>query len=318
MKQTLFTLRRGLLALALGLLSTVAQAHCSSAPDDFNAIGFGPIMDNDAAPGGFLAARELTLHITCNKDGQGRDLPKTLNFGTDFSTLPGTDLWRTNLPGLAMRVTQDGKVISNLNDGIFMQHPGDGSTSNVRLLVTLIRTGVITPGHVQGLILRVDAAPAGGEVGHNIGSLHVINTYVHGVACNVNTDSKNLVVDFGEVPAAGFTGPGSTPVTRNFEIGLNCSGYGDGHPTPMSIRFVGAASADNPDVLKLSGPNAATGIGIRILKDNAPLPLNTWNSLGNVNSWDMRLPLTAQYYQVASQVTPGGGNAALTFLIDMR
>ncbi len=305
-----------LAALTFG--AAPAFATCLSAPEDFNPIEFGPMAADLVEVGGVVESTRFTLTVTCSRNGQNDAEPRNLRYSSEFGALPGMNLWATNLPGLALRVTRDGENLGGNTDGLLGVHPGDGSAREYVIDMELVKTGPVTPGFLQGQALSVDASAAIGDPDHNVVRKHVTSSYVRGVACTVNTDSKHLVVPLGAVPAIAFDGPGAARASREFVIDLTCSPYGDPRPTPLSIQLLGETVPGTTDILKLQGDDAAQGVGIRVLKDDVPVMLNAWHSLGDANVGATTLPFVAQYYQYGERVTAGSGDSVMTFLIEMR
>jgi type 1 fimbria pilin len=311
-------LRRWAALAALTLGTAPAFATCLSAPEDFNPIEFGPMAADGVETGGVIRSVRFTLTITCSRNGQNEAEPRRLRYSSEFGALPGMNLWASNLPGLALRMARDGEDLGGNTDGLLGVHPGDGTAREYVIDMDLVKTGPVTPGFLQGQVLSVDASAAIGDPDHNVVHKHITSSYVRGVACTVNTDSKHLVVPLGAVPATAFDGPGSARASREFAINLTCSPYGEARPTPLSIQLLGETVPGTADVLKLLGDDAAQGVGIRVLKDEAPVTLNAWHSLGDAAVGATALPFTAQYYQYGERVTAGSGDGVMTFLIEMR
>ncbi|WP_080002590.1 fimbrial protein [Burkholderia ubonensis] len=305
-----------LAALTLG--AAPALATCLSAPEDFNPIEFGSMAADGVEVGGVVKSTRFTLTITCSRNGQNEPEPRVLRYSSEFRAAPGMNLWATPLPGLALRTVRDGEDLGASTEGVLGVHPGDGTARTFVIDMSLVKTGAVTPGFLQGQALIVEASSASGDPAHYVVRKHITSSHVRGVACTVNTASKHLVVPLGAVPASAFGGPGSARASREFAIDVTCSPYGDPRPTPLSIQLLGETAPGTTDVLKLHGDDAAQGVGIRVLKDDAPVPLNTWHSLGDATIGLTTLPFTAQYYQYGERVTAGAGDGVLTFLIEMR
>lgn len=150
-------------------------------------------------------------------------------------------------------------------------------------------------------------------------------TTVVSPTCEVLAGSRNLVVDFGAVPASTFTGVGSRAVNRDFDIRLNCQGSNlAAYQSAIGIRLDAIQDSSNrAGVLRLTqGGNTATRIGIELVqRDGAAeraLAFGTTVPLGTtvVGSSAFNLPLRARYIQTqAGAVGPGTANGAATFTI---
>lgn len=134
-------------------------------------------------------------------------------------------------------------------------------------------------------------------------------------ACGVTTTSIN--VSMGDAKRTSFTGLGSTSSAQNFTIPLSCN-----KATKVSISISpGASGAYNTasGILNIDPANSgvkATGIGIQLLYNNVPLPLNTVTNVGSVTAAStFNVPLSARYYQTANTVTAGSANGTATFVM---
>lgn len=311
-------LRRWMAFAVLALGTAPAFATCLAQPEDFNPIEFGPMEADSVEIGSVIRSTRFTLTITCSRNGQNQPELRMLRYASEFGAQPGMNLWATNLPGLSLRIVRDGEDLGSNTHGLLGVHPGDGTAREFVIDMALVKTGPVTPGFLQGQVLSVDASAAIGDPDHNVLHKHITSSYVRGIACAVNTGSKHLVVPLGAVPATAFDGPGAARASREFSIDLTCSPYGEARPTPLSIQLLGEAVPGAADVLKLHGDAAAQGIGIRVLKDDVPVALNTWHSLGDATVGSTTLPFVAQYYQYGERITAGSGDGVMTFLIEMR
>lgn len=150
-------------------------------------------------------------------------------------------------------------------------------------------------------------------------------TTVVSPTCEVLAGSRNIVVDFGSVPANTFTGVGSRAVNRDFDIRLNCQGSNlAAYQSRIGIRLDATQDSSNrAGVVRLTqGSNAATRIGIELVqRDGASERTVTFGSpmtLGTtvVGSSAFNLPLRARYIQTqAGTVGAGTANGAATFTI---
>jgi type 1 fimbria pilin len=80
----------------------------------------------------------------------------------------------------------------------------------------------------------------------------------------------------------------------------------------------GSAGAENAanGVLKLDnpGPYSASGVGVQLLYNSAPVPLGTRMTIATTSAdgaYD--IPLKARYIQTAAQIVPGKADANATF-----
>ncbi|WP_241627649.1 fimbrial protein, partial [Rosenbergiella epipactidis] len=131
--------------------------------------------------------------------------------------------------------------------------------------------------------------------------------------CIVNNTA--LTVPMGNVLASNFHGINTWPGdanTKKFSIPLDCSAG-----TKVALQMDGNVQNATQGVIKLnSGSGSATGVGIQLLYNNAPLQLSTPIDAGSTSSdGEYDIPLQARYYQIASNITPGTANGTATFTL---
>ncbi|WP_255503188.1 fimbrial protein [Cupriavidus sp. UME77] len=146
--------------------------------------------------------------------------------------------------------------------------------------------------------------------------------------CKVTTPS--VAVPLGSIPTYAFKAVGTKTELRPFEIRLQCSGGSQGTATRMYMTMTDASDPSNrSSVLTLSSNSKATGVGIRILRgsDDSVVWFGADSSASNnQNQWfigeygnnTVTIPLKAQYYQRAAQVTPGPANGLATFTMSYQ
>lgn len=150
-------------------------------------------------------------------------------------------------------------------------------------------------------------------------------TIVH-PTCEVDAGSRNIVVDFGQVPANRFHGPGSRAADRDFTVSMTCRGSNlDGYQADISVRLDSAAAISGvPGVLAVEpGPGAAIGLGVEVVRVEAssetPVAFGSGLLLGRTvpGTQSFELPLRARYIQTGpGRVTPGAARATATFTIE--
>jgi type 1 fimbria pilin len=152
----------------------------------------------------------------------------------------------------------------------------------------------------------------------------VMTTWVtgHGItivssSCEVDAGSKNIPVNFDDVPQGSFHGVGSTAVERKFTINLQCQQSSN----IVTLQIDGTADPSNsPGVLQITqGARSAKGVGIQVLDElHRPVVYGS-NSIGGFRNSDgpnlVQVPFFARYYQTESVITPGEANAIATFTI---
>ncbi|WP_167358004.1 fimbrial protein [Burkholderia territorii] len=140
--------------------------------------------------------------------------------------------------------------------------------------------------------------------------------------CNV-TSGLDAVVDLPAVTASSFGGVGSVSpqAAQSFSVKLNCEENVRVHAT--------MTDANNPsnvsDVLSLSPDSTASGVGIRILRNNGAVPVRFGpdsSNPGTTNQWyitttpstggSVTVPFVAKYVKSGQQVSTGSVKARST------
>ncbi|WP_207001654.1 fimbrial protein [Trinickia mobilis] len=312
-------LLRILPALALFGLSHAAHAdHCEGDGDIHTPIEFGSLYDDGKQVGHVFATKEFKLKVVCNPRWDGSPAPKNI-FLSSNDPIPGTDLSRTSLPGVGIRLYADGNVINPGTSVHLAAHRGDGVDISISMKAELVKAGPITPGHITSRAFKVEWRHPGDFIGHEFGAKHFVNTRFDGVACKLAEASKLLNVNLGIVALSDFTGIGTATTPRNFSLHVTCAQFGEGGSTPLSVQFSGEAAPDSSEFIKVTGDAPATGLGVRLSsQDGKTMPVNTWNSLGHPDAGIVAIPLSAQYVQTSGRITPGDANATVSVLIEMR
>ncbi|MFK3659388.1 fimbrial protein, partial [Scandinavium sp. NPDC088450] len=149
-----------------------------------------------------------------------------------------------------------------------------------------------------------------------VGESDIMNVILGGgtvrtVGCSVSNTTIN--VPMGLTRNIDFSGPGSTGNDNTFDIALDCTAG-----TRVSMRLdpgsAGLADASN-GVLNLNGGSGAqaSGVGIQVLYNDAPVQFGTAMSAGTSRGGFTDLLLKARYYQTGSKVMPGQADATATF-----
>lgn len=131
--------------------------------------------------------------------------------------------------------------------------------------------------------------------------------------CSVTTPNVSIAIP--DALASDFTAVGSTPVFKDFNVGLNCES--DASVTVMLDGQPNAEVADT-SILALTNTGAAgvaSGIGIQITYNNTPLHIKQPFFLKTASSGVQTLDFQARYYQTKPNIKPGKADstATLTF-----
>ncbi|WP_234262399.1 fimbrial protein [Klebsiella aerogenes] len=146
---------------------------------------------------------------------------------------------------------------------------------------------------------------------------NVCNLKVHGTvtatSCDVDTSSRQLTVNLGNVSVGTFKSVGDVSNPEPFHIKLtDCSDNISGG----SITFQGTPDTGNSDLLQLTpGSGVASGVGVQIMDGNggAPIPLGQAVGTAPLTAGSNDLVYSLRYKSTQSAVTPGVANAVMYF-----
>lgn len=249
--------------------------------------------------------------------------------GNYVTTIGGRRIFSTNIPGIGYAV--GGSTLNSCNFTAWVDgtSTGDGYANN-RLVCNV--NGVFNgPMQQQALLQFYKTGPTGsGTVSATqVASFILYNNQsewwipeapvrinafnVTTLACSVS--NTNIVVNMGNVDKRAFNGTGTTPAdsyTRSFTLPLNCNAG-----TRVNVRVDGNAQNAPQGVLNLTAAaNAATGVGVQLLYNNAPLQLGANIVTGTAASaGSYNIPLRARYYQTASTIKAGVANSSASFTL---
>lgn len=318
---------------ALLLASKGALATCSFMDSRFNAnngsaLNFGNVVvQRDTAVGSVIATLTDTAlggrnnFLECNATGYvtrwaagGAFAPVVYN---------GETLYQSGITGLAFRITTAGagstagrygtgplpRQITNLscaNSTTWWRLCG-GTWGNLRVQLVKIAATTGSGPFTNGSL--VQALVVGDTNIYN----YTINTgTVRTVACSVTNNT--ISVPMGDVKNTVFSGAGSTSSATDFSIALNCDASTN---VNVNIQAGSAGAVDaSKGVLALdkTGAGDATGVGVQVLYNNAPVSLGTrFRVATTAADGAYAVPLQARYYQTAQALTPGQANANATF-----
>ncbi len=324
-------------ALAGMLLAPGVQARCALNPGPFVPqdvqMDMGQVIILPGLPVGGLI-KELVVVINeragaaqCSTAGSAIGI---FNNAAQRVPVPGfSNVFATDVVGVGIRVYRDSGDIKAFYPHTLLLP----SSNSVRLAggtfrVELIKTAAVTG---SGLI-----APAGRFTTYYfdgdgptkpvlVSTFKGSGTTVVNPTCSVQAGSRNIVVEFGSVPASTFSGVGSRAADRDFDIRLACQGSNVAQfQSRIGIRLDAAQDSSNlPGVLPLTAAtNAATGIAIELVQRagtaerQVRFAQNIDLGLSVPGPSTMSLPLRARYIQTrAGRVTPGKANGTATFTI---
>ncbi|WP_426406349.1 fimbrial protein [Serratia sp. PAMC26656] len=244
-----------------------------------------------------------------------------------------TNVWSTNIPGIGIRLYREAGSVSNfyphtlnfsgnsnvtLNGGYFkIDVVKTAAQTGTGQLTTGLYTNYYMDGTGPGLPLLQSIVDAN--------SLTIVTS-----TCNVDSGSKNKVVNLDTVTAASFGGVGSTQGEKAFDININCVGGvgenllpGNAGQGIVNVRFDYTPDSSNaPGVIKSqSGANTASGVAVQLLTGSTTLPIKNGDAVNagrtvpnQANT--LTLPLKARYYRTGTTIKGGNIQSTATFTIE--
>ncbi|WP_081893172.1 MULTISPECIES: fimbrial protein [unclassified Serratia (in: enterobacteria)] len=244
----------------------------------------------------------------------------TLPYST---TIDGKRIYSTNMPGVGIAIGTSGSYwISNglslwgdVNGRIIFGARGPVFYNfSAHPSVQFYKIGPISSGTISEQ--QTHTLKVGQDDGSYIGPSIPVNLsaiQVNVIACSINNPVIQVPLD--DVNINEFSGVNSTLKPKDFSVGLNCDAG-----AKINVTMTGTKNTDTTadGVLKLTNagtPAVATGVGIQILYNSAPLVLNNMLALKTSEGGQETFPFTAQYYQTTSKVTGGVANSTMTLNI---
>lgn len=202
----------------------------------------------------------------------------------------------------------------------------DGRMWEWRNAITLVKTGDIAPGvhDINGVLVTGHVDRTFNHIANFILNARIIQTQ-----CNTaDNPVRPSPVDLGDWSTANFTHVGFTTTPKPFQISLiNCQvdPVDTDNLTTATIELNGINGSgpieDNKDnVFSLTDDSGARGIGIQMLYQGNPMPLDTELPLAPVQAGNTLLNFQARFYQTepSSAVRAGSAKGALKFTLRYR
>lgn len=324
-----------LLTAGLGVYSE-ANAACwisNYAPNDVKmSVGRVVVRPSDEV-GKIL--RKATFAITSsgttayNCDRYDRVIAE-LNQGYPLSS-QGNNIYSTNIPGIGIRLYREAENSSNFSGYYPYERSGISGTRYLAsgyFVVEIVKTaeqtgsGALVPGQYSSYYIR------GYPHQPFLTSTVLANAItIASSSCELQ-GNINKVVQLPTVMKSGFSGIGSTQGEQSFDLNILCNG--GKNPTgyevknQISLDFDFPQDGTNNQVMANTAPNStkANGVGVQLLwkyqNKNQVIRKGDKLDVGTVNSnqtVQYNIPLSARYYQTATNVTAGTVRAMATVTI---
>ncbi|WP_273868652.1 fimbrial protein [Serratia odorifera] len=317
------------LILLVTAKNSFAVATCSSSSGG-NWIAAGNLIyQRDQAVGSWGGRKFGTAgayDFSCTADTSA-DRDAYISLKTSSAPVAGyTDVYPTNISGVGVRYNFSSnssifcpvKFDDHIDNSVltYTCHLMAGTTQSLSFGAS-IEFVKLNPSVASGVITTIPKVSVSYSLNHQAGVYDLpimwngtTNVNLTAVACTIN--ASNISVPLGDVLATQFTGVGATPLTKGFNLGLNCDAN-----AKVNVSLSGTANSDiaNSDILALTNAGTAgvaDGLGVQVLYNGAPLKRDTnlllKTSAGGVET----LPFSARYYQTKSAVKPGKASTTAT------
>lgn len=275
-----------------------------------------------------------TINCTRNSTGTVRaDLTQSY----PISSL-GNNIYTTNIPGIGIRLYREAQNSTNFSGYYPYSRTITGGSgwngTNYSLdtgyfVLEIVKTaantgsGTLVPGQYSSYYLTSHPTQP------------ILTSHVYGNAITIASSSCELqgninkVVTLPTVTKSGFTGIGSTQGAQSFDLNILCNGgenpTGYEEKNLISLSFDYVQDGTNNQVLSNISPAAtrANGVGVQLLwnynSKNQVIKKGDKLEIGTVRSNEIvqyNVPLTAQYYQTANNVSAGTVRAMATVTIE--
>ncbi|EXB27607.1 fimbrial family protein [Acinetobacter baumannii 1437282] len=245
----------------------------------------------------------------------------------------GNSIYTTNIPGIGIRLYREAENASNFS-GYYPYTRGGlryGTTYNLApgyFVVEIIKiaeqtgSGALVPGQYSSYYIQ------GYATRPFLTSTVLANAItIASSSCELQ-GNINKVVQLPTVMKSGFTGVGSTQGEQSFDLNILCNGgknpTGYEEKNQISLDFDFPQDGTNNQVMSNTAPNStkANGVGVQLLwkyqNKNQVIRKGEKLDVGTVNSnqtVQYNIPLSARYYQTATNVTAGTVRAMATVTI---
>ncbi|KXZ69854.1 fimbrial protein [Acinetobacter venetianus] len=250
----------------------------------------------------------------------------------------GNNIYSTNIPGIGIRLYREAQNNSNFSGYYpYSRNISGGSGwggTNYSLdtgyfVVEIVKTasqtgsGALVPGQYSSYYLTSHP------------NQPILTSFVYGNAITIASSSCELqgdinkVVTLPTVTKSGFSGVGSTQGAQRFDLNILCNGgqnpTGYEEKNLISLSYDYVQDGSNNQVLSNIAPAStkANGVGVQLLwnynNKNQVIKKGDKLELGTVssnNTVQYNVPMTAQYYQTATNVTAGTVRAMATVTIE--
>lgn len=244
----------------------------------------------------------------------------------------GNSIYTTNIPGIGIRLYREAE--NNANFSGYYPYQRSGISGNRFLasgyfVVEIIKiapqtgSGTLVPGRYSSYYIRGYPNQPFLTSTVNANAITIASS-----SCEIQ-GNINKVVQLPTVTKAGFKGVGSTQGEQTFDMNLLCNGgtspAGYEQKNVISLTYDFTQDGTNNQVLANTAATAekANGVGVQLLwnyqNKNQVIKKGDKLAIGTLSSNQIlqyNVPMTARYYQTATNVTAGKVRAMATVTIE--
>jgi len=223
------------------------------------SVSTGSILDADGNP-------MDTALLSCDPD-----LIQNVYFTNDVG--PATAIptvYQTDIPGIGLRITINGYVFPYVR---YFAAGGVYTYPNYVMQLDLVKTGPIGAGGTLEGRFGTESIGRENQVYAGFYIKQPIVLVPSNPTCTVSTPDVQVALDPDDV--ASYTSVNMTRGEKDFKVSLACSGGDPGTSTPVYLSLADQTlPANTTQALTLTSASTASGVGIQILRNGAPISLD--------------------------------------------
>lgn len=308
----------GGMLLTLHSFETLAADNCIYYPKDYTIPNSILYIDPDAEVGTVLAKGEVVtsgvkaLCLLNQRSGKYASAMKN-SFTTVVSSNDKGNIYESGVPGIGVQVSDLQRRVlmvpyeTNIRYQDLMPWETIGRTT-----VYFIKTGNISKGETyKGIIAEY-------KLDKEIVATVSLSTNIAWTkkSCVVEPGQRNQSVPMPPTSYTAFGEIGTTGPSKEFYVSLKC----EAEDAPVFVSFEPTTGSTGDGILNIdsSVTGAAEGVAIEILNKSDLTPLIFSNEIKYHTQKEtlVTIPFVARYKKIASKVTAGTANAAMTFTIN--
>lgn len=212
--------------------------------------------------------------------------------------------WASGVSGLSWQILRGSTVIGAGQTTTI--GPGRVSSTAAQWTIRLVKTSpVVGTGTVQGPSLSWRFYTSA----NTVVPFWVVNgrgrAQVQIPTCSV----RGTTVALGNVRVETLASVGAaSPVSPASNITLTCA-----NGPRLSMRMSTQPVAGNTSVIPLTGAGRASGVGVQVMRDGAPVVYNQDYLVSANAGSSVSIPIAGRYYRTGA-IVPGAGNSSATFV----